>query len=105
MTGRVTNRSDTPLGQQAWTIPLALPLAAIVYTDIATDGMLAGPNLAATEQMIQVVDIPVVASGGVTTRQDVERLARIGAAGCIIGRALYEDRITLSAALDAAGDK
>ena len=81
-----------------------LPLAAVIYTDIATDGMLAGPNLAATEQMVQAVDFPVIASGGVTTAQDVERLLRIGAAGCIIGRALYEDRIALPDALAAAAD-
>jgi phosphoribosylformimino-5-aminoimidazole carboxamide ribotide isomerase len=81
------------------------PLAAIIYTDIATDGMLGGPNLAAMRQMIDTVDVPVVASGGVTTPQDVARLAEAGAAGCIIGRALYEKRIELADALAAAGDR
>jgi phosphoribosylformimino-5-aminoimidazole carboxamide ribotide isomerase len=79
------------------------PIAAIIYTDIATDGMLAGPNLAAMSQMQAAIDMPVVASGGVTTKEDVARLAAAGMAGCIIGRALYEGTITLPDALAAAG--
>lgn len=79
------------------------PLAAIVYTDIATDGMLAGPNVSALAEMQAAVDVPVIASGGVTTADDVARLAAIPMAGCIIGRALYEGRLTIAAALDAAG--
>ncbi len=54
------------------------PLAAIIYTDIATDGMLAGPNVAAMAEMQAAVDLPVVASGGVTTSEDVARLAAAG---------------------------
>ena len=80
------------------------PLAAIVYTDISTDGMLAGPNLSAMTEMQAAVDRPVVASGGVTTVDDVARLAAIPMAGCIIGRALYERTLTLPEALLAAGD-
>ena len=79
------------------------PLASIIYTDIATDGMLAGPNLAAMAEMQAAVDLPVVASGGVTTAADVAQLAAIPMAGCIIGRALYEGTITLPNALAAAG--
>ena len=79
------------------------PIAAIVYTDIATDGMLAGPNIAAMAQMQAAIDLPVIASGGVTTTDDVARLAAIPMAGCIIGRALYEGTITLPDALAAAG--
>ena len=78
------------------------PLAAVVYTDIAQDGMLAGPNIAALAQLIQAIKLPVVASGGVTTAADVARLAALPAAGAIIGRALYEGRITLAEALAAA---
>lgn len=78
------------------------PLAAVVYTDIAQDGMLAGPNVTALAQLIQAIKLPVVASGGVTTAADVARLAALPAAGAIIGRALYEGRITLAAALAAA---
>lgn len=78
------------------------PLAAIVYTDIATDGMLAGPNLAAMEALRGAVRLPVIASGGVTTAKDVARLADLGVDGCIVGRALYERRLTLAEALAAA---
>jgi phosphoribosylformimino-5-aminoimidazole carboxamide ribotide isomerase len=78
------------------------PLAAIVYTDIAKDGMMAGPNLDAMEQMAHAVDVPVIASGGVTVAQDVAHLAQRGLAGCIIGRALYEGGLTLRDALAAA---
>ena len=77
------------------------PLAALIYTDIATDGMLAGPNLAAMAEMAAAVDLPVIASGGVTTADDVSRLAKTGVAGCIIGRALYEGKLTLADALAA----
>ena len=75
------------------------PLAAVVYTDISTDGMLSGPNLAAMAEMQAAVDLPVVASGGVTTLDDVARLAAAPMAGCIIGRALYEGSLTLPEAL------
>ncbi len=78
------------------------PLAAIIYTDIATDGMLAGPNCEAMAEMQAAVDLPVVASGGVTTVADVAHLAAIPMAGCIIGRALYEGTITLPEAIAAA---
>jgi phosphoribosylformimino-5-aminoimidazole carboxamide ribotide isomerase len=80
------------------------PLAAIIYTDIATDGMLRGPNVEAMANMQAAVDIPVIASGGVTTMDDIARLATAGLAGCIIGRALYEGTLTLADALRAAGE-
>ena len=78
----------------------AEPLASIVYTDISKDGMLAGPNLEAMAEMKAAVACPVIASGGVTSVDDVVRLAEVGLDGCIIGRALYEGRLTLPAALD-----
>ena len=77
------------------------PIAALIYTDIATDGMLAGPNLAAMAEMQRAVDLPVIASGGVTTAADVAALARIPVAGCVVGRALYEGKLTLREALAA----
>jgi phosphoribosylformimino-5-aminoimidazole carboxamide ribotide isomerase len=75
------------------------PLAALVYTDISRDGMMAGPNLAALQELAAAVPRPVIASGGVTTLDDVRRLAGLGLAGCIVGRALYEGRLDLAAAL------
>lgn len=80
------------------------PLAAIIYTDIARDGMMSGPNLEAMAEMRDAVDVPLIASGGVTTADDVRQLAALGMEGCIIGRALYEGSLTLQAALAAAGD-
>ncbi|MFO0904844.1 MAG: 1-(5-phosphoribosyl)-5-[(5-phosphoribosylamino)methylideneamino]imidazole-4-carboxamide isomerase [Pirellulales bacterium] len=78
------------------------PLSAIIYTDIARDGMLEGPNFSAMEEMKNTVTVPVIASGGVTTAADVARLREIGVTGCIIGRSLYEGTMSLSAALQAA---
>ncbi len=78
------------------------PLAALVYTDISRDGMLEGANVEAMAEMARVVPWPVIASGGVTTLEDVRRLAQQGLAGCIIGRALYEGHLDLSAAIATA---
>jgi phosphoribosylformimino-5-aminoimidazole carboxamide ribotide isomerase len=80
----------------------AEPLAAIVYTDIAKDGMMAGTNLPAMLEMKQAVDVPVIASGGVTNVEDVRQLARMDMAGCIIGRALYEGTLKIADAVSAA---
>jgi phosphoribosylformimino-5-aminoimidazole carboxamide ribotide isomerase len=82
----------------------AEPLAAVIYTDITTDGMLSGPNVAAMAEMQAAVDLPVVASGGICSKEDVARLAAVPMAGCIIGRALYEGKLTLSEAVAAAGE-
>ena len=76
-----------------------LPLAALVYTDIATDGMMKGPNFAEMKTMMKASSIPIVASGGVTKIDDVRRLAEDGLPACIIGRALYEKTIELADAL------
>lgn len=75
------------------------PLAAVIYTDIDTDGMLGGPNLTALAEMKDAIDLPLVASGGITTCDDVGRLAELGVDGCIIGRALYEGKLSLTDAL------
>ena len=76
-----------------------LPLAAIIYTDISRDGMMSGVNLRATEEMVKAVRSPVIASGGVTTLDDVQAVSTLGAAGCIVGRALYEGKISLPDAI------
>jgi phosphoribosylformimino-5-aminoimidazole carboxamide ribotide isomerase len=78
------------------------PLAAVIYTDIATDGMLAGPNVEAMRLMQAATSSPVIASGGVTTAADVAELAEAGLAGAIVGRALYAGTLTLREALAAA---
>jgi phosphoribosylformimino-5-aminoimidazole carboxamide ribotide isomerase len=81
------------------------PIAALIYTDIAVDGMMTGPNVAAMAEMKAAVRWPVVASGGVSVKEDVARLAAVPMAGCIIGRALYEGTLTLPEALVAAEGK
>jgi phosphoribosylformimino-5-aminoimidazole carboxamide ribotide isomerase len=76
-----------------------LPLAAIIYTDISRDGMMSGVNLRGIEDMVKAVRSPVIASGGVTTLDDVRAISRVGAAGCIVGRAIYEGTISLPDAI------
>ena len=77
-------------------------VAAIIYTDINRDGAMGGPNVAATEALARAVDIPVFASGGVSSLDDLTRLKATGViAGAISGRALYDGAIDLSAALMA----
>lgn len=78
------------------------PLAAVVYTDIAKDGMMSGPNFEALAEMRAAVPLPVIASGGVSTLDHVKRLAAAGTHGCIIGRALYEGSMHLSEAIALA---
>lgn len=82
-----------------------LPIAAIVYTDIARDGMLSGPNLEAMQKMKEAVSVEVVASGGVAVASDVSNLAAAGMDACIVGRALYEKTVTLPEIIGLANSK
>lgn len=78
-------------------------VAAIVYTDIARDGTLAGPNLRETAALADSVSIPVILSGGIAKLSDVQKVKASGAIeGLIIGRALYEKTLDPVAALKAA---
>jgi len=79
-----------------------LPIAAIIYTDIAKDGMMTGPNLERTKTLIERVQVPVIASGGVSKLNDIKKLAKLGAAAVIIGRSLYEGTLNLSDAIHIA---
>ena len=79
-----------------------LPLAAIIYTDIAKDGMLIGPNIERTAELAEAVETPVIASGGVKEVADIHKLNPIGVAGVVVGRSLYEGTLTLKDALAAA---
>jgi phosphoribosylformimino-5-aminoimidazole carboxamide ribotide isomerase len=78
-----------------------LPLAAIIYTDITKDGMMAGPNLERTKELAEAVDIPVIASGGVKDINDVERLAELEVEAAVVGRSLYEGTLNLADAIKA----
>jgi phosphoribosylformimino-5-aminoimidazole carboxamide ribotide isomerase len=75
---------------------------AIIYTDIGRDGMLGGVNVAGVVELARAVNIPVIASGGVTSLADIEALCAVadeGVAGAVIGRALYEGTLDLAEAL------
>jgi phosphoribosylformimino-5-aminoimidazole carboxamide ribotide isomerase len=78
---------------------------AILYTDIGRDGMLTGVNLEATVALARAVKIPVIASGGVATLDDIERLCSVqseGVEAAILGRSLYEGTLDFRAALERA---
>jgi phosphoribosylformimino-5-aminoimidazole carboxamide ribotide isomerase len=76
--------------------------AAFVITEIGRDGMLSGPDLDGLAAAAQATDVPIVASGGVASLDDIRALARVsGIAGVITGKALYEGRFTVAEALDA----
>jgi len=77
------------------------PLAAILYTDVAKDGMLQGPNVEHTTRLAQASQVPVIASGGVGSIDHIRALLGKGIWGCIVGRSLYEGRVVLRDALDA----
>ncbi|MFM9009851.1 MAG: HisA/HisF-related TIM barrel protein, partial [Planctomycetota bacterium] len=72
--------------------------------DIATDGTLAGPNIAGLKEMLAATGAPLIASGGIATLDDIRRVAALGCAGCIVGLALYDGAFTLPDAIAAAGD-
>lgn len=77
-------------------------ISAIIYTDILRDGAMKGPNIQATDALARAVDIPVIASGGVSSLADLKALKATGAiAGAISGRALYDGAIDLKSALAA----
>ncbi len=83
----------------------ALGVATIIYTDIKKDGMLSGPNVKACAEMARALEIPVIASGGVTTLRDISRLRALepkGLIGAIVGKALYSGALDLKAAIAAA---
>jgi phosphoribosylformimino-5-aminoimidazole carboxamide ribotide isomerase len=80
-------------------------VTAIIYTDIARDGMLQGPNLEATRALAEAVRIPVIASGGVSSLKDIENLLAIeqyGVTGVITGKAIYSGALSLREAVSVA---
>ncbi|WP_017943097.1 MULTISPECIES: 1-(5-phosphoribosyl)-5-[(5-phosphoribosylamino)methylideneamino]imidazole-4-carboxamide isomerase [unclassified Thioalkalivibrio] len=82
-------------------------VVAFVYTDIARDGMMKGPNVEATARLASNVRVPVIASGGISSLDDLRNLAEReedGITGAIVGRALYEGAFTLEEARQAAGN-
>ena len=79
------------------------PLAAVIYTDIARDGMLTGPNVAALREIVAQSAFPVIASGGIASTEDLEAIRQLGPRieGAIIGKALYDGKVNLREAIRA----
>lgn len=71
----------------------------LIYTDILMDGMLKGPNFGEYERLMRETSLDIIASGGVTTKEDIERLAQMGIYGAIVGKALYDEKIDLKEAI------
>ena len=68
----------------------------VIYTDISKDGMMSGPNIESTKELIEKTGMDIIASGGVSTMQDLENVQNIGAAGVIIGKALFNGALDLA---------
>tara|TARA_B100000405_G_C16627117_1_gene389948 strand:- start:129 stop:851 length:723 start_codon:yes stop_codon:yes gene_type:complete len=80
------------------------PIAAVIFTDISKDGMMSGPNVNATLELAKQTDIPVIASGGVSSLEHLKQLSNENILfGAICGRALYESAFTYSEALEVVG--
>jgi phosphoribosylformimino-5-aminoimidazole carboxamide ribotide isomerase len=81
-----------------------LPVYAVIYTDIARDGMLEGPNIDGLRRMAEACPVPLIASGGITRTEDLRRLCMLGpkVIGAILGKALYEGLLDLRSAMAAA---
>ena len=71
----------------------------LIYTDILMDGMLKGPNFGEYERLMRETSLDIIASGGVTTKEDITRLAKMGIYGAIVGKALYDEKIDLKEAI------
>lgn len=80
-------------------------IAAVVYTDIARDGMLNGPNIPALKEVVECSSFPVIASGGITRLEDLRAVRSLGPKieGAIVGKALYDGKLDLMAAVAALG--
>jgi phosphoribosylformimino-5-aminoimidazole carboxamide ribotide isomerase len=81
-----------------------VPLAGVLYTDVARDGTRVGPNVPATAELAQHTGAAVIASGGVGSLDDLRELARAGIPACIVGRAIYDGTFTVDEAVAAAAE-
>lgn len=77
-------------------------VSTVVYTDISRDGMLAGANLEAYRRLCALDGLRIIASGGIHSAGEIARLRDMGVDGAIVGKALYEGKLTVQAALEAA---
>jgi phosphoribosylformimino-5-aminoimidazole carboxamide ribotide isomerase len=97
-----TSVSNTTARELVGTLK-GLPLAGVIYTDIARDGMLEGPNLSSLRDIVDASPVPVIASGGVTRIEDIRAIKALGARveGAIVGKALYDGKLDLKQAMAA----
>ena len=92
----VSDQLATDLAQQI----ADLPLASLLVTDLQRDGMLTGPNIKTLQAMVNAVRLPIIASGGVRSLEDIKNLLKIrGLYGIIVGKALYEGLLDLEDAI------
>ena len=96
-TGRRTDDLATELA--------AMDVRRIVYTDVGRDGTFSGPDLEGATRLSRATGLPVIASGGVGSIAHVKAAAAAGVDGLVVGRALYEGRVDLEAAIQAAGEQ
>ncbi len=97
-----TSVSNTTVRELVETLK-GLPLAGVIYTDIARDGMLEGPNLSSLKVIVDTSPVPVIASGGITRIEDIRAIKALGARieGAIVGKALYDGKLDLKQAIAA----
>jgi phosphoribosylformimino-5-aminoimidazole carboxamide ribotide isomerase len=83
------------------------PIGAVIYTDIARDGMLGGPNLSALREIVACAPFPVIASGGISRIEDLKAVRSLGpeVAGAIVGKALYDGKIEYRSAVTALRER
>ncbi|MFA4967695.1 MAG: 1-(5-phosphoribosyl)-5-[(5-phosphoribosylamino)methylideneamino]imidazole-4-carboxamide isomerase [Candidatus Margulisiibacteriota bacterium] len=91
----VSSKNVYALAQEA----VSLGVQRFIYTDISRDGMLEGPNFAAIHKFAASVDVPVIASGGISSKEDIEKLKELKIEGCILGVALYVGAVKLEEVL------
>lgn len=92
----------TVSGTDAASLALAMKeigIKRVVYTDISKDGMLCGLNIEQTKKLVDITDMNIIASGGVSSMEDLDKAAAVNAEGAIIGKALYEGKIILHEAV------
>ncbi|MBN2058447.1 MAG: 1-(5-phosphoribosyl)-5-[(5-phosphoribosylamino)methylideneamino]imidazole-4-carboxamide isomerase [Candidatus Saganbacteria bacterium] len=88
---KISKKDTLTLAKEA----VSLGVKRFIYTDISRDGMMSGPNVSGIKKFIREIHVPVIASGGVSTKDDIDNLRQTGAEGCIVGKALYEGKIRL----------
>ncbi len=97
------NRSNVSVLEHAKSLS-ACSIAGMIFTDISKCGMQSGPNVELLASLRSGISIPIIAAGGVTTTDDITTLATLGIEGCVVGKSLYEGRLTLPQALAAAAE-